>query len=377
MPKPTYDIPKLPLAVDVETIPVFRALADAHRFLAEVKGRASSIPNQGILIDTLTLQEAKASSEVENIVTTQDELFKADVFPDGPGSVAAKEVERYRAAIRHGHEKLLEANGLITSNTLIELYRLLKKRNDGFRSVPGTELRNDTTGETVYVPPQDYTEIVTLMGNLEAFVNDDDLSDLDPLIKMAIIHHQFESIHPFPDGNGRIGRILNVMYLTKCGLLDIPILYLSRHITQTKSEYYRLLQSVRDDGAWEDWILYMLRGVADTSKATLYLIEEIRTLMSEYKHEMRRNLPKLYSQDLLNNLFRHPYTRIEFVENDLGVSRQTASKYLDKLAEFGFVIKHTAGRNNYYINFRLVQMFMEASKNPTEEDASAQIQTER
>jgi Fic family protein len=355
-------LPVLPPPVSLETVPVLKALNRASRALADLKGQARMIPNQGILIDTLALQEAKASSEVENIVTTQDELFQADVFPDDPQSPAAKEVARYRDALRLGHRRLLETGGLIPNSTLIDMFRLLKDRSDGFRVTPGTKLANEQSGEVVFVPPQDANEIVTLMTALERFVNDDEISDLDPLIKMALIHHQFESIHPFPDGNGRIGRILNVLYLTRTGLLDIPILYLSRHITRHKGEYYRLLQAVRDDGAWEDWVIYMLDGVAKTAVTTLRLVQGIGEQMRTVKHRMRSELPKLYSQERLNNLFRHPYTRIEYVQHDLVVTRQTASRYLDTLAEAGFVDKHRAGKHNYYINTNLVRLLMAVSE---------------
>jgi len=358
--KPTYTIPSLPPPVELETVRVYKALTLASRALADLKGQAKTIPNQGILIDTLALQEAKASSEVENIVTTQDELFQADLFPDDPQSPAAKEVALYRDALRLGFKKLNET-GLIPNSVLIDMFRLLKGRTDGFREVPGTALINETTGDTVFVPPQDGREVIGHMTALERFVNDDEMSGLDPLIKMALIHHQFESIHPFPDGNGRIGRILNVLYLTRTGLLEIPILYLSRHITRHKGEYYRLLQAVRDDGAWEDWVVFMLEAVAETSATTIRLVEGIRDQMARVKHRMRDELPKLYSQDLLNNLFRHPYTRIEYVQNDLEITRQTAAKYLDTLAENGFVEKHQAGRNNYYINTDLVRLFLDVS----------------
>lgn len=204
------------------------------------------------------------------------------------------------------------------------------------------------------------------MTALERFLNDDTASDLDPLIKMALIHHQFKSIHPFPDGNGRIGRILNVLYLIRTGLLDIPILYLSRHITRHKADYYRLLQAVRDTNgsaeAWEGWVLYMLQAVAETSATTLHLVEGIRSQMADVKHRMRGEQPKIYSHELLNNLFRHPYTRIEYVQKDLGVTRQTAAKYLDTLAAAGFLQKRQAGRNNYYVNAALVRLFLEASE---------------
>ncbi len=362
MLKPTYSIPTLPPPVELETVKVLKALNLASRALADLKGQARTIPNQGILIDTLTLQEAKASSEVENIVTTQDELFQADLFPDDPQSPAAKEVARYRDALRLGLSRLLETGGLIPNSTLIDMFRLLKDRDDGFRVTPGTALKNERNGDIVFVPPQDANEIVMLMTALERFVNDDAESDLDPLIKMALIHHQFESIHPFPDGNGRIGRILNVLYLTRTGLLDIPILYLSRHITRNKGDYYRLLQAVRDEGAWEEWVIFMLEGVAETAKTTLRLVSGIGELMQETKHRMREQLPKLYSQELLNNLFRHPYTRIEYVQGDLKITRQTAARYLDSLAEQGFVDKHRAGKNNYFINTRLVRLLMTVSE---------------
>ena len=339
-----------------------RALAAANRALAELKGRAATIPNQGILIDTLALQEAKASSEIENIVTTQDELFQLGLFPDGLESGAAKEVARYRDALKLGLTQLLNTGGLIRNATLIEMYQFLKARSDGFRSTPGTALMNDRTGEVIYLPPQDRNQIITAMSSLEAFINDDEICQLDPLIKMALIHHQFESIHPFADGNGRIGRILNGLYLTKTGLLDIPILYLSRHINQQKAEYYRLLQSVREEGDWEAWVLFMLEAVEKTSRTTLALVEGIRKQMADVKQRLRTQLPKLYSQDLLNNLFRHPYTRIQFVRDDLSVTRQTAADYLDQLVEKGFLEKHKSGRSNYYINTALVSLFLQVSE---------------
>ncbi len=243
MLKPSYVIPALPPSLDLETVPVLKALAKANRALAELKGRAATIPNQGILINTLALQEAKASSEIENIVTTQDELFQADLQLEGPESAAAKEVALYRDALKLGFDQLRQSGGLITNNTIIAMFQLLKGNDGGFRSTPGTTLKNDATGEVVYIPPQDRREIEAAMTALERFINEDEHSALDPLIKMALIHHQFESIHPFPDGNGRIGRILNVLYATRAGLLEIPILYLSRHITRTKADYYRLLQA--------------------------------------------------------------------------------------------------------------------------------------
>jgi len=358
--QPTYQIPVLPPQGVIETPQVLKALTRAHRYLAELKGRAATIPNQGILIDTLSLQEAKASSEIENIVTTQDELFQLSALPEFPGSPAAKEVARYRDALRHGFSEQVRLDGLLTNNMIIDMFRILKRTNGGFRNIPGTALKNEATGEHVYIPPQDGRDITAHMAALEQFINADATTvELDPLICMAIIHHQFESIHPFPDGNGRIGRIINVLYLTHCGLLDIPILYLSRFITRHKGEYYRLLQSVRDTGEWEPWLLYILRGVEETAINALQLVNEIRTMMANAKQAMRSKHPKIYSQDLLNNLFRHPYTRIEFVQSELNVSRPTATKYLDELTDGGLLSKHKSGRNSYYINQPLVALFAE------------------
>jgi Fic family protein len=361
MLNPGYQIPILPPVSDVETKPVLKALALAHRHLAELKGRAASIPNPGILIGTLSLQEAKASSEIENIVTTQDELFRTDLFADGPQSAAAKEVALYRDALSLGFHKLQQDHGLLTNNLIINMFRMLKGHGGGFRQTPGTALKNDSTGEVVYIPPQDGTEIITHMTALERFINDADTSELDPLIRMALIHHQFESIHPFPDGNGRIGRIINVLYLVKEELLDSPILYLSRYITANKVGYYRELQAVRDTGNWQPWLLYMLEAIAESSQNSLKLIEGIRALMSDYKTRIRSGHERIYSQDLLNNIFRHPYTRIEYVADDLNVSRQTAAKYLEQLSVSGLLERQVAGRNKYYINRPLVELFLQVS----------------
>lgn len=356
--KPTYTIPTLPPKAELETKPILRAMSKAHRHLAELKGRASSIPNQGILIDTLSLQEAKASSEIENIVTTQDEVFQIGVFPESPASPAAKEVALYRDALRLGYEHLREQQGLLTNNTIISMFQVLKRTTGGFRETPGTALKNEASGDLVYIPPQDGNLVKQYMGELENFINADELCDLDPLIKMALIHHQFESIHPFPDGNGRIGRIINVLYLTRQRLLDIPILYLSRYITTHKAEYYRLLQKVREEGAWEEWTLYMLHAISDTAEETLRLVEAIRGLMAHYKTRIRTEHHKIYSQDLLNTLFRHPYTRIEYVQKDLNVTRQTASRYLEELTSAKLISKHRFGKNNYYVNDPLAALFI-------------------
>ena len=334
--------------------------AVAHRHLAEFKGRAISIPNPSILIETLTLQEARASCDVENIVTTQDSLFRASLFPESVASPAAKEAAHYGHALRLGFRGMREREGRLTCDLLISIYRATKSRTDGFRVHPGTVIQNRGTGETLHVPPQDPAEILSLMRELESFVNDDSVCALDPLVKMAIIHHQFESIHPFSDGNGRVGRILNVLYLVRCGLLDTPILYLSRAIARSKGEYYRHLQAVRDTGQWADWLLYMLTAIAETAQHALRLVERIRWQMADTKHSMRERLPRIYSQELLNNLFRYPYTRIDCLQRDLGVTRQTAARYLERLTSEGFVSKVPAGRTRFYVNEPLARLFLEA-----------------
>jgi len=345
---------KLPIKQDIETKKVLKKLASTHRALAELKGIVSSIPNENILINTLGLQEAKDSSAIENIITTHDDIFKAELNLDGFKSLNAKEVQNYISALKKGFG-LIKKNKILTNNDIIAIQSELEKNNAGFRKVPGTALKNATSGEIVYTPPQDYNTIRELMTNLEQYINDPTMSEFDTLVKMAIIHYQFESIHPFYDGNGRTGRIINVLYLVMNDLLNLPVLYLSRYIIEHKADYYRLLQEVRETDNWENWILYMLDSVEQISKETIVLIGKIKDLIFEYKNLLRNNY-KFYSQDLLNNLFKHPYTKIEFIENDLGVSRITASKYLNLLAKDKVLKKEKLGTGNYYVNEKLIKI---------------------
>lgn len=357
----TYKIPTLPPNIDYDSIEILKALVNAKAALAELRGTAKTIPNQGILINALILQEAKDSSEIENIVTTHDELFRAELDIFDQMNPETKEVYRYAASLRSGFEKLNSSDGILTNNVIVEMFQTLKARDEGFRKTPGTVLKNDQTDEIVFVPPQDYSEISRLMSELERFINEDE-SELDVLIKMAIIHHQFESIHPFSDGNGRIGRMLNVLYLTKMKHLDSPILYLSREINRTKPTYYKLLQAVRDNEDWESWIVYILNAVHRTSINTLRTVDGLRNLMQEFKISIRSDYPNLYSQDLINNLFRHPYTRIEYLQNDIGVSRPTATKYLNDLSNAGYLHPYKDGNKIYYINTRLVELLTNERK---------------
>jgi Fic family protein len=344
----------LPYPEDLETKSLLKQLPAAHAALAELKGVVQSIPNQIILLNALGIQEAMDSSSIENIITTHDDLYKANLDFEVSISPNVKEVQNYVAAMKRGFE-LVQSQGLLTNQTLLKIQETLEGNNAGFRKLPGTALKNAQTGAVIYLPPQDPAEIQELMTNLEQFVNDPELSDYDPLVKMAIIHFQFESIHPFYDGNGRTGRILNILYLILTGLQKLPILYLSNHFIQNKADYYRLLQGVREKGDWESWISYMIQGVEHTAKETIPLIEELKVLMAEMKNQLQNNY-KFYSQELLNNLFAHPYTKIEFLVRDLGVSRLTAANYLNQLASDGVLRKERLGTGNYYVNERLFEL---------------------
>lgn len=357
-----YIIPTLPLPYDLETKEILRQVNRANRKLAELKGVALTIPNEQILISSLTLQEAKDSSEVENIVTTQDDLYRAELnLKETVINASAKEVLNYRQAMQCGFA-LVRKTKLLTLNYVKRIQEELESNKSGFRASPGTTLQNQHK-EIVYTPPQSKVLIEQLMHNLEQYINDQDMQDIDPLIKMAVIHHQFESIHPFYDGNGRTGRIISILYLVINNLLDLPILYLSRYITHNKGEYYRLIQAVRDAGEnnqkeWEQWILFMLKGVEVTAEETIRLIKGISHLMAEYKSVLRPLFGRQYKHELLNNLFYHPYTKIEFIQQDLLIQRKTATKYLDMIVETGLLKKVKIKHTNYYMNVRLIELFM-------------------
>ncbi|WP_240945866.1 Fic family protein [Pseudomaricurvus alkylphenolicus] len=349
---------KLPPSQELETPRVLRALVNAHRHLAELKGVAKAIPNEGILISTLSLQEAQSSSEIENIITTQDALYKEEL-QTAISDPVAKEVAHYATALRSGYDKVKNQK-VLSLNTILEVQETLEGNRAGFRKTPGTVLKNEQTGEIVFEPPSP-ERIGKYMSDLEQFINTEQV--LDPLVCMALIHHQFETIHPFYDGNGRTGRIINILYLVLSGLLDTPVLYLSRYINQTKSEYYTKLQHVRDSKEWEAWLLYMLRGISSTASHTIGLIQEIQQLLLETKQEIRSN-HKFYSQDLINNLFRHPYTKVAFLERDLDVSRATATRYLDALSQQGSLTKHRHGKESYYINHKLIDLLFNMPEFP-------------
>lgn len=343
----------------IETIEVLRASLEANKALAELKGMALTIPNQDMLFTTLSLQEAKASSEIENIITTHDELYQSNYQTEYFTSINAKEVHNYGQAMRVGFQLITET-GLLTANSIIQIQQILEENQAGFRTQVGTQLKNERTGEVIYTPPQNYDEIVCLMSDLERFINDEDYSHLDDLIKMAIIHHQFESIHPFYDGNGRTGRIINVLFLIKQGLLHSPILYLSRYINDHKATYYKLLQQVRETGNWQPWILFILKGVKITAKQTQQLIIDIKQMMVMFKQTIKGHNEKMYSHELINNLFKYPYTKSEFLVKELQVHRNTANKYLNELVELGLLHKQKMGKENFFINHELFNRLQNA-----------------
>lgn len=354
-----HKLTNLPPEYNFDDPAILRALNLASRALAELKGESKTIHNSDILINTLSLQESKESSAIENIVTTQDDLFKSQI-DEGIKNIAAKEVKQYAAALLHGY-KLINQHQLLTSNHILEIQAILEPNKSGFRKLMGTALKN-STGEVVYLPPQNPQDIIELMSNLDKYINLPELHDVDPLIKMAIIHHQFESIHPFYDGNGRTGRIINILYLVYMQLLDIPVLYLSRYINQNKADYYRLLQTVRVGNSWNEWVIWMLTGVSVTSRQTVGLIRQIKQLMNDFQQKIQMDAANIYSKELLDSLFKYPYTKIKFIEDDLAVHRHTARKYLDKLSELGLLSMQKIGKSNYYINHSLFELLSDANK---------------
>src|SRR6056297_863505 len=346
---------ELPLDKDIETKKVLKNLPSAHAALAELKGIASKIPNQNILINTLGLQEAKDSSAIENIITTNDDLYKSELNLDSFTSLNAKEVQNYVAAVRKGFELILK-KGFLTNNIILRIQKELEGNDAEFRKLPGTELKNSATGEVVYTPPQDYKDIERLMDNLEKFINSHDKYELDPLVKMAIIHYQFESIHLFYDGNGRTGRIINILYLLLKDYLEIPILYLSSYIIKNKAEYYQLLREVTKEENWEQWLLFILKGIEITATETIQKIKMIKKLFDEKIEYIRENIPKVYSKELVELLFENPYCKVEFLVNGLGIERKTASVYLHKLSDVGLLEIRKIGRENIFINKELMEI---------------------
>lgn len=326
--------------------------------LAELKGLAATLPNPSILLNAVILKEARSSSEIENVITTQDKLYQALSAKGIDPDPATKEVLRYREAALFGFH-FIKKKGFLSTNAIIGIQKILEANEAGIRKLPGTALRNASTQKIIYTPPDDHDTILALMRNLEKYLNEED--DVPPLIKMAVQHYQFESIHPFYDGNGRTGRIVNVLHVVLNGLLESPILYLSHYIIRNKSEYYRLLQAVRTKGAWEDWILFMLRGVEETALDTVAQIKDIKKLFSLTQERIKAEVPKAYNKELLELLFEHPYAKAEILTNRLKISRITASKYLKQLEALGILKSRKVWKETLYVNTRLFELLRKNS----------------
>jgi len=355
--KPYNDLPLLPPNQDIETKAILKKVISAGRALAELKGLGETIPNQAILVNSIILQEAKASSEVENIITTHDALFRAFTAQTGQINPATKEVLRYREALWEGFNTL-HKRPFLTTNLFIRIVQTIRANQAGIRNTPGTKVLNAATGEVVFTPPEGEAVIREKLKNLEEYIHAEDR--VDPLIKLALIHYQFEAIHPFTDGNGRTGRIVNILYLVSKGLLDLPVLYLSKHIIEQKSDYYRLLRSVTEHGQWEPWILYILEAVEQTALHTRDKIIAIRNLMDETLQYAKEKLPpRVYSKDLVEILFRQPYTKGQFLVDAGIVKRQAAAEYLKKLEEIGILSMRKIGKENLYLNTKLYELLSE------------------
>ena len=353
---PYNDLPLLPPALDLESVQVLRRCITASRALAELKGAGNLIPNQSILINAISLQEARSSSEIENIVTTQDRLFRAVVAELGHLDPSTKEVLRYRTALRHGYE-MLQIKPL-TLDLIIEICSILRDGSAGLRDQEPIIIEDAAAQSILYTPPRGKELILTLLRNLELFLRES--GGMDPLIRMAVAHYQFEAIHPFDDGNGRTGRILNILALLQSGLLDIPVLYLSRFIISNKQAYYTRLRAVTENQDWESWLLFMLTAVEETAHWTTDRIFAIRDLLELTLERCRSELPaRVYSKELVELIFTQPYSKISFVVEARIAERKTASKYLQELERIGVLTSEKRGRQVIYRNNALLDLLAE------------------
>ncbi|HMP76589.1 MAG TPA: Fic/DOC family N-terminal domain-containing protein [Kiritimatiellia bacterium] len=352
--KPHNDLPALPPKAEVETRAVLKRVISATRAVAELKGVGGVIPNQSMLVNTLALQEARASSEIENIITTNDAMFQAMASSAGATDPATKEVMRYREALWEGFNRV-QAKGRLNAGLFVDLVQMIKQDAQGIRNRPGTVIGNTRTREIIYTPPEGEKVIRRMLADLERFIHADD--NLEPLVKLALIHYQFEAIHPFFDGNGRTGRLINILFLVHKGLLDLPVLYLSKYIIDRKPEYYRLLRQVTERGSWEPWVLYMLEAVEATSILTRKRILAIRALLDETLALAKQKLPpRVYSKDLIELIFRQPYTKGQFIVEAGLAERQTAAEYLKELENIGILSTRKVGRENLYLNLKLYDL---------------------
>ena len=345
--RPFNDLPRLPPAVEVETRAVLKACIEARAALAQLKAAGDLIPNQAVLINTIPILEAQASSAIENIVTTTDRLFRfAGGTSEAQADPATREALRYRTALHEGFQQL--ARRPVTTATAIRICATIRGVDAGIRSTPGTALANEATGEVIYTPPETESRLRDLLADWERYLHGHE--ETDPLVRMAVAHYQFEAIHPFADGNGRTGRVLNLLFLVEKDLLKLPVLYLSGYIIRHKADYYRLLLQVTTGAAWEEWILFMLRAVLETARWTSARIAAIRALLERTAETIRREAPKIYSRELAELIFVQPYCRIGNLVDSGIAQRQSASVYLKKLVAIGVLEERTAGREKLFVN---------------------------
>jgi Fic family protein len=349
--RPYNALPSLPPAMEIETRAVLKQCISARAALAELKQAAELIPNQAVLINTLPLLEARASSEIENIVTTTDRLFR-HMRSEAQADPATKEALRYSRALFGGFAALKRHP--LNTRTAEQICTAIKGVEMRVRRTPGTTLSSDATGETIYTPPQGEKLLRDMLANWERFLHHE--TEIDPLVRMAAAHYQFEAIHPFTDGNGRTGRILNSLFLIQENLLTLPILYLSRYIIRNKADYYRLLLQVTSNQDWEPWLLYIIKGVEETAAWTTAKIAAIRALTEHTAEYVRDRLPKIYSHELVNLIFELPYCRIGSLTEAGIAKRQTASQYLRQLVEIGVLAETAAAREKLFIHPRLIQL---------------------
>ncbi len=354
--KPFNNLPNLPPQVDIETKAILKKVITASRALSELKGSITNLPNPYLFIDTINLQEAQASSEIENIVTTQDALFQASIADKKIESEATKEVIHYKDALWYAVGQIKE-KPILNTNLFVSIMQIIKENQSGIRTLSGTQLKNPKTNEIIYTPPEGENTIRDKLKNLEEFINIDD--DLDPLIKLALIHYQFEAIHPFYDGNGRTGRIILLLYLKISGLMDLPALYLSKYILNNKNEYYVNLRNVTENGNWETWILYILDMIEVSAQNGRDRISKIEELMKSMGNEIQKELPKTYSKDLLEILFRLPYVKRNFLEKAGLGNIKTSGMYLKNLEDKGFLKSIIVGKEKLYINYKLMELLKE------------------
>lgn len=351
--KPYNDLPLLPPESEIENSTILKKTISASRALSELKGALTNLPNPTLFIDTIHLQEAQASSAIENIITTQDELFKSTISDKQIENPAIKEVLHYKEALWFGI-KQLEKKPILTTNLFISIMQIIKENESGIRNAPGTQLRNPTTKKIVYTPPEGERLIRQKLKNLEEFIHAED--ELDPLVRLAIIHYQFEAIHPFFDGNGRTGRIVMLLYLKLSGLLETPALYLSNYIIQNKKNYYLFLREVTEKNNWQNWILFMLDMIEQTSLNGRKQINNIEKLMNNMSKEIQSKLPRIYSKELIEVLFHLPYTKRSSLEQAGLGNLKTSGTYLSELEKAGFLKSEIVGKEKLYLNFRLMKV---------------------